>query len=381
MKRRQFLKTGGAGVLGVTALSGCLGGDDGNSNQPTTDATETEATTEEETATDETLSGTLQVSTYSAFVDSPSSSPGVWLKKEFEKQHPEVTIEWKAPESGLNHYIQRRAQNATIDADVFVGLNADDLVLVDNKLGDKSLFKSVEDGVIENASHVKSELQFDPNNRAIPYDTGYISLVYNENELDQPPKTFDDLLKSQYKGDLIVQNAQSSDPGQAFLLWTIAAKGEDGYLDYWKKLQENDVRILGDWEAAYNAYGNGEAPMVVSYSTDQVYATRYDQDLSKHQVGFLNNQGYANPEGMAKFSSTENDDLANAFLEFMLSKRAQEEIAVRNVQFPATDWAEPGEEFEKYAFTPEETVTFTYDQLKGNLNGWVDDWAKQIAGN
>ena len=136
-----------------------------------------------------------------------------------------------------------------------------------------------------------------------------------------------DLLEPRYEDDLITQNAQQSDPGRAFLLWTIDAKGEDGYLDYWSKLADNGVRVLSDWEPAYNAYMNGEAAMVVSYSTDQVYYHGEDVDMSRHQVGFLNDQGYANPETMALFADSDSEELGRRFMEFVLRPEIQAGIA------------------------------------------------------
>jgi thiamine transport system substrate-binding protein len=119
--------------------------------------------------------------------------------------------------------------------------------------------------------------------------------------------------------------------------------------------------------------------MVVSYSTDQVYANESGEDLAKHQVRFLNDQGYANPEGMARFAETDAEDLANTFMNFVLRPDVQAEIAVRNVQFPATTTAELPEEFAQYAKEPPEAVTFSYDQLQGNLSEWTDAWAQQFA--
>ncbi|WP_158058157.1 thiamine ABC transporter substrate-binding protein [Halorussus halophilus] len=385
MKRRTFVKSGVTGT--VVGLAGCIGGsgDDATTTETTesggTDTETSSATTTDsgtETQTEQSLSGTLQVATYSSFVDAPSSSPGPWLKKTFEKRHPDVTVEWKTPENEMNYYIQRRAQGVDIDADLYVGVNTDHLIRIDDKLGNKELFASTGDS-LSNYGHVKDSLKFDPKNRAVPYDTGYISLVYDKNKVETAPTTFDDLTKDPYSGKLIVQNAQTSVTGRAFLLWTVHTLGEDQYLDYWKQLKNNDVKILGSWDDAYTAYENGEAPMVVSYSTDQVYANRYDQDMSKHQVGFLNEQGYANPEGMAKFANTDNPELAEAFMDFMLSAEAQGKIATRNVQFPATDWAKLSAEFEKYAKVPKNPVTFTYDELKGNVDEWVDSWAREIA--
>jgi thiamine transport system substrate-binding protein len=186
-------------------------------------------------------------------------------------------------------------------------------------------------------------------------------------------------LESEHAGELIVQNPTSSATGQAFLLHTVAAKGEEGYLDYWEALKENDVRVLGNWEDAYNAYSNGEAPMVVSYSTDQVYANRYDEPMAEHQIRFLNDQGYANPEGMARFAGSDRTERVNEFMDFVLTPEVQAEIAVRNVQFPATTTAELPAEFAEYAHEPPEAVTFTYDELKGSLGEWTDAWARAFA--
>jgi thiamine transport system substrate-binding protein len=397
MNRRHFLRSVGTGVTGIV-LAGCVSTENGGEDTETTTErgttvgettrgeTETTAgtrsgTTERSTPTatpEPDLEGTLRVATYSAFVSSPSSSPGAWIKEQFEKQYPNATLQYETPDSGINHYLQRRQQGVGIDADVYVGLNTDELIKIDEKLSTRQLFRPIDEGRLENADHVIPELKVDPKGRALPYDTGYISLVYDEREVSAPG-TFEALTNPAYEGALLAQNAQTSDTGKAFLLWTIHTLGEDEYLDYWQRLVDNDVRILENWDKAYAAYGNGQRPIVVSYSTDQVYANRYDQNMKRHQVGFLNDQGYANPEGMAVFETTDSPDLARAFVDFMLSKEVQSKLPVLNVQYPATDHADLPAEFEKYAYTPDEPVTFTYDELKGNVETWVDDWARQIA--
>jgi len=367
MKRRAYLKT--AGAAGVVALAGCTGGDGDTTTEPTTSATTGT------TSTTNPYAGTLRVATYGPFVDAPSSSPGSWLKQEFEKQYPDATLQWFTPNSELNYFIQRKNQGVTIDADVYVGLNADDLVRIDANL-DEPLFAS---GVeLDHAGDVKEGLHFDPQNRAVPFDTGYVSLVYDETKTTQP-RTFADLKQSEYAEKLLVQNAQSSDTGQAFLLWSIHTLGEDTYLDYWDELVSNGARVVKSWDAAYTAYSNGDRPIVVSYSTDQVYAHRSGEPLEKHQVGFLNDQGYANPEGMARFADTDKPELARAFMDFMLSADAQSKIPVLNVSFPATTTADLPDSFDQYAFEPDEPVTYDYETLQGNLDTWVEQWARRIA--
>ena len=353
MIRRDFLRA--AGAAGVAGLSGCLGG--GATGTPT-----------------DTPGGTLRVATYSSFTG--EGTAGTWLKGEFEAANPGVTVEFETPQAGLNQYIQRAEQGAPIEADLYVGLNTGELVRADREL-DTQLFRVVE-AELERADTVKEALRIDPDGRAITYDTGYISLVYDGNEVENPG-TFDALLEPAYEDALITQNAQQSDPGRAFLLWTVLNRGEDGYLDYWKGLVDNGVTILSDWEPAYNAYLDGEAPIVVSYSTDQVYYHGEGVDMAKHQVGFLDDQGYANPEAMAVFEASDSPELARRFMDFVLTPGAQAGIAVRNVQFPAVEGVDPGEEFSKYAFEPPEPVTFTYEELSGNVSEWVDAWARQVA--
>lgn len=352
MKRRTFLKTGATSAVGLAGLAGCLG-------------------------TSETT-GTLRVATYESFFGDEGTA-GEWLKAEFEARHDDVTVEYRAPEAGVNEYIRRAQTDAPIEADLYVGLNTAELVRVDEELPDTRLFDYVADE-LENDDHVDPALQVDPQGRALPYDTGFISLVYDRSAVDDPG-TFETLTTEPYSGKLIVQNAQQSDPGRAFLLWTIHEYGPEGYLDYWDALLENDVRILGDWSTAYNAYVGGESDMVVSYSTDQVfYADQEDVDWDRHTIGFLNDQGYANPETMARFTDAPNADLAATFMDFVLSREAQAVVPERNVQFPATTHEGVlSETFQEYAKRPPEPVTFTYQDLAGNVNEWVDTWAREIV--
>lgn len=380
MRRRKFLQT--AAVVSVgSALTGCTStSDDAQTTDSPNEGSKTAANHTEAFSTEPSeLSGTLTVATYSSFIEAPSSSPGPWIKTAFEEQFPGVTVEFDTPDSELNHYLLRKRNNQSIDADVYVGLNVDELLLVDDKLDDQ-LFTPIS-GDLPNSTHIVEELRIDPKGRAIPYDTGYISLVYNDRAIDAP-ETFEDLTRPEYQGTLLAQNAQTSDTGKAFLLWTIHTKGSDSYLDYWQQLLANDAQILGSWDKAYSAYTNGQRPIVVSYSTDQVYANRNDQPMYKHQIGFLNNQAYANPEAMAIFDDTDNPAVARAFLNFLLSRRAQAEIAVRNVAFPATEYSDllPSS-FGTYARIPDKPVTHTYQELRGKSEQWVNDWARMIASN
>jgi len=403
--RRRFLALGGA--AGAVALAGCsaeptdggdgsdgsngdgsngsdgAGGGDGTDGEDGGDGEDGEDGDDQETPT-------LTVATYSSFIDAPSVSPGEWLKEEFESRF-DAELEWATPDNEVNYYVERASSGVSIDADLYVGLTTEDLVRVDETL-DGDLF--AERGEVAGFGDVRDGLLFDPFDRAVPFDTGYVSLVY-DGTATEAPETFDGLLDDEHAGALIAQNPGASSTGRSFLLHTVhrfgdgpdgAVEGGDGdpdydYLDYWAELQENDVRVLGSWDDAYAAWSEGEAPMVVSYSTDQVFADMEGQDLEKHQIRFLNDQAYANPEGMAVFADAAEPELAREFMSFMLEPDVQGVIAERNVAFPATDTAELPEDYAELAQEPSEPVTFTYDELQGSVSEWVEDWERQFAGN
>lgn len=377
MDRRRFLAAAG-GVAGVS-LAGCLS-DDGTGTD--TDAgTATEGTSgtggTAGSPTTRSLEGTLTVATYDSFVDAPSSSPGPWVKEAFEEEHPDVTLKWATPENGINHYIERRNQGAGIDADVYVGLKVPELVRVDRELSNR-LFEPVDTGDLANFGHVGSEFSLGPGDRVLPVFTGYQSFVYNGYEVDEP-ETLDALAEPAYRGKLTVQNARTDNTGLYFLLWTVKVKGEDGYLDYWRELTDNDVTILDSWGETYTAYTSGEADVVTSFSNDQVYAKRSDQDLEKHRVAFPGGHGYTNLSGMGTFATSDQSDLATAFMDFMLGPSAQGKLAELNVSFPVTDHATVPDVFEEYAQEPSDPLLYTYNDLKGSLETWQDEWARTVA--
>lgn len=121
--------------------------------------------------------------------------------------------------------------------------------------------------------------------------------------------------------------------------------------------------------------------MVVSYSTDRVFADQSDANMAKHKIRFLNDEAYANPEGMAIFEDAARPDLARDFMEFVLQPEIQGQLAVQNVQFPATTNANVPADYADLAKSPPKPVTFTYDELQGNVSGWIEAWTQQFASN
>ncbi len=162
----------------------------------------------------------------------------------FEKEHDVKVRFLKSGDAGAALIQAILSKNNPL-ADVFFG--------VDNTFFSRAIEADI---FIPYASpllaDIPQHLQLDSKNRLLPVDYGDVCLNYDKawfakKELT-PPTNLADLIKPEYKGLTVVQNPATSSPGMAFLLATIGRFGEDGYLEFWKKLKNNDVIIAGGCE-------------------------------------------------------------------------------------------------------------------------------------
>lgn len=370
MRRRTVVRrVGGLGGVTAVGLAGCLTREnDDPPNGP-----------DEPDPDDPEHEGTLRIVTYRSMVTGTDPA-GPWLTEAFEEEYPDAKLEWVVPESGLEHYLQRGERDAAIDADVCLGVTVGDLARIDERVGEGGLLRGLDDIGIDGVDSIRDEFAFDdPHQRLLPYDAGYVSLVYDGTTIEAP-ETFAELLEAEYADTLLAQHPRYSMPGQAFLLWSIATDGPDDAMDYWDGLVDNGVQLHRSWSDAYEgSYLAAERPLIVSYSTDPVFGHAVADEPDRHQVAFLEDEGYALPEGAGIFEATTAPDLATAFLEFLLTEQVQAELARRNVQFPAVEGVDVGPGFDARAREPSEPVTIEYSDLRGAVGDWLTSWTDRFG--
>jgi len=200
------------------------------------------------------------------------------------------------------------------------------------------------------------------------------------------PESLDDLTRPEYAGLLAVQNPATSSPGLAFLMATIAEYGDPGYLDYWADLRANDVVVVNDWETAY--YGNfsassgqGPQPMVVSYGSsppaEVIFAeTELDEAPTASLVG--TNMCYRQVEFAGILQGTEQQELAEKFIDFMLSVTFQEDVPMQMFVFPVNEDAELPEAFSMYAQIPEDPAQLDPADIAANRENWISAWDEVV---
>ncbi len=240
-------------------------------------------------------------------------------------------------------------------------------------------------------SDLPDDVKLDAQNRLIPVDVGYVNINADKGWYDERglplPQTLEDLALPQYAGQLVVQNPAASSPGLAFLLTTISHFGEDGYLDFWSALRENDVLITDGWsEAYYNHFtvgsgGSGDRPLVISYSTsppaDVLYAT--DGRTEPASVNINPPDGtFRQIEFVGIINGTNERALAEQFIDFMLSDAFQEDLPLQMFVYPVSPTAELPDLFVQYAETPSDPAAVDPAAIEANREGWIQAWTNTM---
>src|SRR5690606_22079916 len=70
--------------------------------------------------------------------------------------------------------------------------------------------------------------------------------------------------------EILIQDPRTSTPGLGLLLWMKHVFG-DRAEDAWATLRPRIVTVSTGWSEAYGLFLEGEAPMVLSYSTSPAY--------------------------------------------------------------------------------------------------------------
>lgn len=218
-------------------------------------------------------------------------------------------------------------------------------------------------------------LKFDSSNRLLPFDYGAFAFVFDSESGIKAPESLSDLTKDEYKGKVILIDPRTSSVGMGLLLWTYNEFGED-YLSWWEKMKDNALTIASGWSSAYGLFTEGEAPIVLSYTTSPVYHVMYE-NTTRYQALVFADGHEATIEGMGITKNAKNAENAKVFIDYILSD-AQAEIAVTNSMYPANSTAILPEAFD-YAPKPDrlyKSGTVGEEKTAELLEAWTRLMAK-----
>ena len=302
----------------------------------------------------------LTIYTYDSFVS--EWGPGPIIEKIFEEKH-NADIEFVAVDSAATLLNKVILEGDTSKADIVLGL---DMNLFD--LAEQSgLFTTHNINDINNLINLPLKWE---SNKFVPYNYGYFSFVYNEANLATPPKSMDELINST-NARIVIQDPRTSTPGLGLLTWMKALYGDKAG-DEWKKLNKKIISVTKGWtDAYYNFFMAGEADMVLSYTTSPaahiMFEERYDILATTFEEG-----NYITIEFAGILNNSQNKDLANKFLNFILSEEFQSVIPSTNIMYPVTNIKDLPEAFDKLDVP--NFIQMDPKEINKNKEKWIDEW-------
>jgi thiamine transport system substrate-binding protein len=372
------------GFLIAALLTGCAGGVSSSSGPPGISAGATSSTPGLETpapgGSPSPPAGArpeLVLLTHDAFALTDTLLQG------FERDHHVTLKVLKSGDAGamVNQAILSKAHPL---GDVLYG--------IDNTFLSRALTAGIFDPyVAPAAASVQGGFQLDPEGRVTPIDYGDVCLNIDRSAFaagnPPAPKGLADLTGAPYRGMLVVESPATSSPGLAFMLATIARFGESGsytWLDYWRDLRANEVKVSPSWNDAYETQftagsGKGDRPIVVSYASSPPAAVYYAATPPADAPTEAILDGcFRQVEFAGVLAGTAQPSLARAFVDFMLSPGVQEDIPLQMFVFPVVQGTPLPDVFTKYAKLPSRPLTIDPASIAANRDRWIGEWTATV---
>ena len=231
---------------------------------------------------------------------------------------------------------------------------------------------------------VPDHFELDGEHRVTPIDFGDVCLNYWVDSFDgspPPPSSLDDLIDPAYADMLAVQSPETSSPGLAFLLATIARYG-DGWEDYWAALRNNGVSVTAGWEDAYYGEfiaGGGDRPIVVSYASSPPAEVIFaDPPVDEPPTGVVTASCYRQIEFAGVLAGADNPGGAQALIDFMLTPTFQNDVPLNMFVFPVISSATLPEAFAEHAQIAENPLILDPAEVEAQRNAWTDRWVEIV---
>lgn len=311
-----------------------------------------------------TFADTLTIYTYESF--NSEWGPGPVLEEKFE-QSCDCDVNFVGLEDGVALLNRLRLERDNSQADIILGID-DGLLAEANGLG---LFMPHE----QSLSSLTLPYAWEDEN-FVPYDYGHFAFVYDETKVATVPTSLQELVYES-SVNVIYQDPRVSTPGQGLMLWMKSVFDQE-VDEAWAALQQKTVTVTSGWSEAYALFLEGQSDMVLSYVTSPAYHLTYDE-TDQYKAAEFSEGHYVQIELAGTLKHTDQPELAKDFLEFLISKDAQDVFAGTNWMWPVLASAEKPEAFDSL-ITPN-TLYIDSDVVSENRQQWIREWRNAASAN
>ena len=302
----------------------------------------------------------LQVLTYDSFVT--EWGPGPAVEAAFEAECA-CDLQFVGAGDGAALLARLQLEGPRTDADIVLGL-------------DTNLTAAARETGLFAPHGVDADLDLpiawtDP--EFLPFDWGYFAFVGNAGA--DAPTSLRALAESETQ--IVIQDPRSSTPGLGLLMWMQAAYPDDSQA-IWEALADNIVTVTPGWSEAYGMFLDGEADAVLSYTTSPAYHLIAEEDDSKVAWPFEEGH-YMQVEVAGKVAGTDQPELADQFLAFMVSEGFQSVIPTTNWMYPAVTPADGLPAGFETLVTPAKALLLSPEGAAAIRDAALDEWRTALS--
>ncbi len=137
----------------------------------------------------------------------------------------------------------------------------------------------------------------------------------------EAPKSYEDLLKSEYKGLISMPNPKSSGTGYMFLKTLVNSMGEDEAFEYFDKLSKNILQYTSSGSGPVNALIQGEVAIGLGMTAQAVTAINDGSDL---EIVFFEEGSPYSMYGQALIAGKDENPAVKEVFDFLINDYSYE---------------------------------------------------------
>ena len=295
------------------------------------------------------------------------------MKAEFEKVHPDITVNFVRLSSGEG-LTRLRSEKDNPQFDIWWGGPIDSFVA------------AKQDGLLEAydspnmANLANPDLTKDPDNYWAGIYIGSLGFGTNQNWLDEnpgveAPTSWDDLLKPEFKGQIMVAHPSSSGTSFTALCTILQLRGEEAGWQYIQDYAGQVLQFTKSGAAPANFVGQGEAAVGIVFSHDIVAAQEkgaplvltFPEEGTGFEVG-----------GMGIIKGAQHPDAAKMWFDWALEPATQElgPAKYEAYQAPTVTGATPS----RPELLEVNLIDYDFDWCGSNKSAIVDRFTNDVAG-